>query len=339
MQNINMKQMWDDKRYHSLDYELKKTFGMKLYKLSLNGGMSCPNRDGTIDTTGCIFCSQGGSGDFSTDSNLSVTEQIEDAKKLVANKLKSKEQVKYIAYFQAYTNTHAPVSYLKRIFTEAIVHPDIAILSIATRPDCLGDDILSLLKDLNSKKPVWIELGLQTIHENTALFIRRGYELPIFEKAVIALHNIGIDVIVHTILGLPKESKNDMLKTMRYIGGLSDKGYVQGIKLQLLHILKGTELGRLYEEDKQGHVISGDSLSSLKNKPINIDVLSMEDYIDLVIACLERLPKELVIHRLTGDGPKDILLAPLWSSNKRLVLNTLHHTMKKADSWQGKLYT
>ncbi len=319
------KRFWDGKRYHSLDYELKKTFGRKLYKLSINGGMSCPNRDGTIDTSGCIFCSEGGSGDFSTDSKLSITEQITEAKKLVENKLKSNTDVSYIAYFQAYTNTHAPVSYLKRIFSEAINHPEIAILSIATRPDCLGDDVLSLLESLNNKKPVWIELGLQTIHEETASFIRRGYKLSVFEEAVSRLHDAGITVIVHTILGLPKETKNDMLSTMRYIGFLSDKGFVHGIKLQLLHILEGTDLGCLY--------------LSQHNGDLSIDILSMEDYIDLVIACLEHLPEKLVIHRLTGDGPKSILLAPNWSGNKRLVLNTLHRAMKEVDSWQGKRYS
>ncbi|NLO10709.1 MAG: TIGR01212 family radical SAM protein [Clostridiales bacterium] len=327
------KNFWDGKRYHSLDYELKKTFGKKLYKLSLNGGMSCPNRDGTIDSLGCIFCSQGGSGDFSADSRLSITDQIEEAKNLIKNKIKANKDHKYIAYFQAYTNTHAPVSYLDDIFSEAINHPDIAVLSIATRPDCLEDDVLTLLKNLNSKKPIWIELGLQTIHEDTAKFIRRGYNLSVFEEAVSKLYDIGITVIVHTILGLPKESKNDMLKTMRYIGELSHKGLIHGIKLQLLHVLEGTDLGSLYLKN-----IPKDSLQ--QTDPIDfIDILSMEDYIDLVITCLECLPKELVIHRLTGDGPKSILLAPLWSGNKKLVLNTLHHTMKEVDSWQGKQYT
>lgn len=312
---------WENKRYHSLDYELKKTFGKKLYKLSLNGGMNCPNRDGTLDTRGCIFCSNGGSGDFATPASLSITDQIEEAKNLVARKLPAKSEVQYIAYFQAFTNTYATTDYLEKIFYEAIDNPDIAVLSIATRPDCLDDDILSLLKDLNFIKPVWIELGLQTIHEETAKFIRRGYELSVFEEAVRKLHAIGITVIVHTILGLPNETKNDMLKTMEYIGNLSDRKLISGIKLQLLHILKGTDLGQLYLENKFSFT------------------LSMNDYIDLVITCLEHLPKELIIHRLTGDGPKKLLLAPLWSSNKRLVLNTLHGTMKEIDSWQGKHYT
>lgn len=317
-------QFWEGKRYHSLDYELKSTFGKKLYKLSLNGGMSCPNRDGTIGTGGCIFCSKGGSGDFSAAASMPVAGQIEEAKKLVEKKLPYHHSTQYIAYFQAFTNTHAPVAYLERIFTEAIRHPDIAILSIATRPDCLGEDVLSLLRRLHSIKPVWIELGLQTSHEDTARWIRRGYELAVFEEAVRKLRLAGIPVIVHTILGLPGESKDDILKTMEYIGGLSDLGLIQGIKLQLMHILDGTELGRLYLEDKL---------------PEYRAVLSMEDYISLVISCLEHLPRELVIHRLTGDGPKEILLAPLWSGNKRLVLNTLHRTMKERDSWQGKYYT
>lgn len=320
MPNIKNDPFWGGKRYHSLDYELKTTFGKKLYKLSLNGGMSCPNRDGTIDSRGCIFCSQGGSGDFSSRFDPSITSQIEEAKKLVINKLPSNQQVKYIAYFQAYTNTHAPVSYLEEIFTEAIAHPDIGVLSIATRPDCLGDDVLSLLSKLNKKKPVWIELGLQTIHEDTARWIRRGYELSIFEEAVSKLHLSEINVIVHTILGLPRETKNDILKTMEYIGRLSNQRLVHGIKLQLLHILKGADLASIYLEDTSSYT------------------LSMDEYIDLVISCLEQLPKELAIHRLTGDGPKNILLAPLWSGNKRLVLNSLHRKMKDKDTWQGKYY-
>ncbi|MDI9510336.1 MAG: TIGR01212 family radical SAM protein [Clostridiales bacterium] len=320
LNNLDKQPFWGDKRYHSLDFNLKSSFGKKLYKLSLNGGMTCPNRDGTLDYRGCIFCSQGGSGDFTSPQQLSITKQIEEAKKLVINKLPSNQPIQYIAYFQAYTNTHAPVSYLESIFQEAIKHPDIAILSIATRPDCLDDDILSLLDKLNKKKPVWIELGLQTIHDDTAKWIRRGYDLSIFHKAVERLHLISVKVIVHTILGLPRETKNDMLKTMEYIGHLSNQGLVHGIKLQLLHILKGTDLATIYLEDNSLHT------------------LSMDEYIDLVISCLERLPKDLVIHRLTGDGPKKILLAPLWSSNKRLVLNSLHKKMKEIDTWQGKYY-
>ena len=306
---------WGEKRYHSLDYELKRIYGSKLYKLSLNGGMSCPNRDGTLDTRGCIFCSEGGSGDFAVSPRESITRQLEEAKLYVLKKLPGKTDLKFIAYFQAYTNTYAPVSYLRQLFHEAIKQPEIAILSIATRPDCLGPEVLTLLVELNRIKPVWIELGLQTIHEATAEFIRRGFPLTVFEEAVDKLHELGIATIVHTILGLPKESKHDMLKTMEYIGKLP----IQGVKLQLLHVLRGTDLGMLYEEGSY------------------TDLLSLEEYTDLVISCLELLPKELVIHRITGDGPKKLLLAPLWSADKKKVLNQIQSQLKQRDTWQGKL--
>lgn len=309
--------IWDNKRYHSLDYELKKRFGKKIYKLALNGGMSCPNRDGTLGSRGCIFCSEGGSGDFAAAPLLTITEQIEAAKDLVASKLKDPEHTKYIAYFQAFTNTYAPISYLSRIFSEAIHHPDIVVLSIATRPDCLGEEVLELLHELNQIKPVWIELGLQTMHEHTSDFIRRGYPLPVFEDTVFHLNNLGIDVIVHTILGLPNESKDDMFKTIDYICTLP----IQGIKLQLLHILKGTDLGTMYEEGLLGYD------------------LSLEDYVNLVISCLERIPENMVVHRITGDGPKQLLLAPLWSANKKLVLNSIQSKMKELRTYQGNYKT
>lgn len=307
--------MWDNKRYHSLDYELKRKYGHKVYKLSLKGGMTCPNRDGKLGRRGCIFCSQGGSGDFAADANLSVYEQIEYAKGLIQAKIKDPATAKYIAYFQAYTNTYAPPDYLRKLFMDAITHPDILILSIATRPDCIDDEILNLLAELNSIKPVWIELGLQTIHEASAKFIRRGYPLEVFDKQVYRLRSKGIDVIVHTILGLPNETKNDMLMTMEYLSGMP----IQGIKLQLLHILRDTDLGLMYEKGL-------------------IRTLDLESYIDILVSCLELLPPELVIHRLTGDGPKDKLLAPLWSRNKKLVLNRINSYMKEKDSYQGKLW-
>lgn len=308
--------MWDQKRYHSLDYELKQTYGTKIYKLSLNGGMSCPNRDGSIDTRGCIFCSAGGSGDFAADCRTSITDQIEEAKKQVSSKITDPSATKYIAYFQAYTNTYAPIAYLRSIFMEAVMHPDIVILSIATRPDCLGSEVLNLLAELNRIKPVWIELGLQTIHEQTAVFIRRGYPLSIFEACVHRLNHLAIPVIVHTILGLPRETKHDMLKTMEYVSKLP----IQGIKLQLLHVLRGTDLGVLYEDG------------------LFTDILSLEAYVDIVISCLELLPGEMIVHRITGDGPKKILLAPLWSANKKQVLNQIHKQMKERDTYQGKYY-
>ena len=226
---------WNGKPYHSLDYMLKQTFGEKVYKVTLNGGMSCPNRDGKLGSRGCIFCSAGGSGDFAADAALPITDQIDSQIEM----LRAKRPIhKYIAYFQAYTNTYAPVVYLRKIFTEAILHPSVVALSIGTRPDCIGDEVLALLDELNQIKPVWIELGLQTIHERTAAYIRRGYPLSCFEETVHRLRSHGIQVIVHTILGLSGESDADILETMDYLNGRD----IQGIKLQLLHVLRGTDL-------------------------------------------------------------------------------------------------
>ena len=301
---------WGEKRYHSLDYHLKNRFGQKIYKLSLNGGMTCPNRDGTLGNRGCIFCSRGGSGDFAASCALSIKEQIEAAKTLVAKKTTGSS---YIAYFQAYTNTYAPYEKLKKIFTEAISHPDICILSVATRPDCLNDNVLNLLEKLNGIKPVWVELGLQSIHEHTARFIRRGYELPIFEKAVSALRKRGIEVIVHVITGLPTENENHMLATIHYLNKMD----IQGIKLQLLHILKETDLADYYERHP-------------------FRVLSMDEYIKITGQCIANLRTDIVIHRLTGDGPKSLLLAPAWSADKRRVLNQIQAHLKQNNIWQGK---
>ena len=303
---------WLDKPYYSLHAMLQERFHEKVYKLSLNGGMTCPNRDGTLGTRGCIFCSAGGSGDFAADRLLSVTKQIEQQKALITQK---RPVHKFIAYFQAYTNTYAPVPYLEKLFQEAICHPDIVALSIGTRPDCLGDDVLDLLDRLNRIKPVWVELGLQTIHEDTARYIRRGYALDCFEKAVKDLRARSLEVIVHTILGLPGEDRERTLQTIRYLNGQP----IQGIKLQLLHVLKGTDLALDYERGL-------------------FETLTMESYLTLLIACLERLSPDIVVHRLTGDGPKDLLIAPVWSSAKRTVLNELHRRMKLENTWQGRLY-
>lgn len=225
---------WGEKPYHSLDYMLRERFGEKVYKVTLNGGMSCPNRDGKIGTRGCIFCSAGGSGDFAADAALSITDQIESQIAILSQK---RPIHKYIAYFQAYTNTYAPVEYLEKIFTEAITHPKVVALSIGTRPDCLSPQIVKLLSRLNRQKPVWVELGLQTIHETTTQYIRRGYPLSVFNDAVQRLRKEGIEVIVHTILGLPGESNEDILATMEYLNQMD----IQGIKLQLLHVLRGTD--------------------------------------------------------------------------------------------------
>lgn len=301
---------WNEKPYHSLDYMLRERFGEKVYKVTLNGGMTCPNRDGKIGTKGCIFCSAGGSGDFAAPASLSITEQIDSQIRILSQK---RPIQKYIAYFQAYTNTYAPVEYLKRIFTEAISHPQIAALSIGTRPDCLGEDVVTLLAELNNQKPVWVELGLQTIHPKTAAYIRRGYALNVFEDAVRKLRKEKIEIIVHTILGLPEESREDILSTMKYLNNQD----IQGIKLQLLHVLKGTDLALDFQNNM-------------------FHVYEREEYIDLLIDCLEHLRPDLVIHRITGDGPKDLLLAPLWASRKREVLNLLHHEMRERQSYQGK---
>lgn len=302
---------WGDKRYHSLDYYLKNTFGEKIYRLSLNAGMTCPNRDGKIDTRGCIFCSAGGSGDFASAPSLSITEQIESAKLRLKGKTNCE---KFIAYFQAYTNTYAPVSYLRNIFTEAVSHPDIVALSIATRCDCLSDEILDLLAELNQIKPVWIELGLQTIHQDTLRFIRSGFTLTQFDFAVNALSKRKIAVIVHLILGLPGETKDMMLESLSYVCKLP----ISGIKLQLLHVLRYTDLATIYEETP-------------------FPTFSMEEYCDFIVDCVERIPSNIVIHRLTGDGPRSLLIAPLWSTDKKRILNTIQKRFLERDTWQGKL--
>lgn len=301
---------WGEKPYHSLDYMLRERFGEKVYKVTLNGGMSCPNRDGKLGTRGCIFCSAGGSGDFAADSSLSITEQIDRQISILSAK---RPIHKYIAYFQAFTNTYAPVEYLEKIFTEALAHPGIAALSIGTRPDCLGKDVVALLSRLNRQKPVWVELGLQTIHEKTAAYIRRGYPLSCFEDAVRRLRSEDIEVIVHTILGLPGESTQDILNTMKYLNHQD----IQGIKLQLLHVLQGTDLASDYEKGL-------------------FRTYERDEYISLVISCLEHLRPDMVIHRITGDGPKDLLIAPLWASRKREVLNLLHHQMKENHNYQSR---
>ena len=271
-----------------------RAFGEKVYKLSLDGGMTCPNRDGTLGHRGCIFCSAGGSGEFAASRTLSVAEQITQAKGRIAAKTDCK---KFIAYFQPFTNTYAPVSVLRRLFEEAIAPDDMVALSVATRPDCLPDDVTDLLCELNRRKPVWVELGLQTIHPDTAAYIRRGYDLPVYDDAVRRLHAVGVQVITHIILGLPFETKTDMLQSVRYAGERSD-----GVKLQLLHVLKGTE------------------------------------YAELLCDCIEVLPPHVVVHRLTGDGDKKLLAAPLWSADKKRVLNTINRIMRERDVIQGSRY-
>ncbi|MBE5959991.1 MAG: TIGR01212 family radical SAM protein [Lachnospiraceae bacterium] len=303
---------WNDKRYHSLDYDLKERFGQKVYKVSLDAGFTCPNRDGTIGRGGCIFCSEGGSGDFASSHMKSITGQIEEGKERVRKKTKEDA---FIAYFQAFTNTYGPVSYLREIFMEAIHHPDIVALSIATRPDCLPDDVITLLDELNQIKPVFIELGFQTSNEKTAAFIRRGYDNAVLEEAVAKLDAISIPVILHIILGLPYETKEDIRATIEYVCSLK----ISGLKLQLMHILKNTELADLYEIH-----------------PEIFHMMDFEAYLDMLIECISIIPEHIVLHRITGDGPKNLLIAPLWSGDKKRVFNTIQMELARRDIWQGK---
>jgi radical SAM protein (TIGR01212 family) len=294
---------------------LKTAYGQKIYKLSLSAGCTCPNRDGKISTGGCTFCSEGGSGDFAAPcENLNVREnvesQIEFARKLVDNKIPARirpEDRKYIAYFQSYTNTYGNVDRLRELYTMTIERHEIVILSLGTRPDCLEDDKIRMLKDLNRIKPVWVELGLQTSKEETARRIRRGYELPVFTDAFQRLKEAGLTVIVHVIFGLPGESREDMLNTIRFLSRTLEPG--DGIKIQLLHVLKNT---RLYEE--------------YQKKPFHI--LTLDEYCDLVHDAISLLPEDIIIHRLTGDGPKSLLVEPKWSGNKKMVLNTMRSRLK-----------
>ncbi len=294
-------------RYISANEYMKKVFGRKIYKISINGGFTCPNRDGTIGTRGCIFCSGYGSGDFSEDAAFTVKEQIERAEKRV----ESKGPQAYIAYFQAFTNTYAPVEKLRKLFKEALDHPDIVGISIATRPDCLPVDVVDLLEEMNRVKPVWVELGLQTIHKKSSDYIRRGYELSVYKDGVERLRGKVSHIITHVILGLPGETEADMLETVRYVAGLREEDdspeaqFRYGIKLQLLHVIRGTDLEKEYEA---GH----------------FRCMSMDDYIAVVDKCIDLIPKDMVIHRLTGDGAKKTLVAPLWSGDKKKVLNAMN---------------
>ena len=301
-------------RQFSLNQYCKDLFGEKVYRLSLNGGMTCPNRDGSLGIGGCTFCSEGGSGDFAANYNVSISAQIADAKERIRAKTDCK---KFIAYFQAYTNTYAPVEHLRRIFTEAISEPDVVALSIGTRCDCLPDEVLDLLEELHRIKPVWVELGLQTIHNSTHARLNTHTTAEQFDTAVKWLSSRGIDVIAHVILGLPGENKEMMMDTVRHIANLSPS--VKGIKLQLLHILKGTALAFQYERE-------------------SFPLFELEEYCDFIVDCLEILPPEMVIHRLTGDGPRKLLIAPLWSTDKKRVLNTIQKRLRDRDTYQGRFY-
>lgn len=288
-------------RQRTLNEYVTERYGKKLYKLAINAGFTCPNRDGTRGEDGCIFCL--GSGEFAEDPVISVTGQIELAKRRVAAKVPQKG-CGYIAYFQAFTNTYAPVDKLRRIYMEAADHPDIDVISIATRCDCLPEDVLDLISQVNEIKPVWVELGLQTIHDKSAEYIRRGFSLSEYDDAVKKLRKRQIETIVHVILGLPGETTDDMTETVRYVG----ESGVQGIKLQLLHVLRGTDLEKDYLDGR-------------------FSCLTLKEYTDILKRCLDVLPEDIVIHRLTGDGDKRLLIAPKWSGDKKKVLNYLRSNL------------
>ncbi|CAM2856234.1 TIGR01212 family radical SAM protein [Hathewaya histolytica] len=307
-----MQKFWDSKRYHSLNYFLREKFGEKVFKISLDAGFTCPNRDGKISSGGCIFCSSRGSGDFAGDRQFSIDKQFEDIKCMMNKKWKSE---KYIAYFQAYTNTYAPIEVLDEKYKEAIEKEGVVGLAIATRPDCLEEDVLDLLSSYNKELYTWVELGLQTSKESTAKLINRGYELEIFEKAVKDLRARNIDVVVHTIFGLPGESKYDMLDTIRYLANMD----IQGIKIHLLHLMEGTSLVKLYNNGE-------------------LELMTMDDYLEVICEAITLLPPSVVIHRLTGDAPRNLLIGPMWSLRKWEVLNAIDKKLEDEDIFQGKKY-
>ena len=292
--------------WNSLNDRLREQYGTKVYKLALSSGCSCPNRDGTLGTRGCIFCD--GAGAFAAAGDIET--QLTEAKARVA--AKAGTEAKYIAYFQSFTNTYGPVERLRELYLAAMEPEDVVALSIATRPDCLGPEVLELLEELNRKKPVWVELGLQTIHPESAAYIRRGYDLPLFEEAVSNLKQLGITVIAHQILGLPGETADIMTETAQYIG----QSGADGVKFHLLHVLRGTDLAADWEA---GH----------------FETMSLEAYIDVLEECIRRIPREMVIHRLTGDGAKQDLLSPLWSGDKKRVLNAIRHAFLRDNVEQG----
>ena len=302
--------MWNDKRYHTLDFELKKIFGEKAIKLSIDGNFTCPNRDGTISNKGCIFCSERGSGDFTSDRNKPISTQISEQKEFMSKKWISNT---YIAYFQNYTNTYDTVENLRIKFYESLSCENIKALAIATRPDCINEEVVELLSELNSKTFLWIELGLQTINERTAELLRRGYKLSEFDRAIKLLKEKNIKVVVHLIVGLPNETKEQVLDSVKYISKLN----IWGIKLHMLHVLRNTDLEKYYEETC-------------------FKILSQVEYVNIVCDALEVLNPDTVIHRITGDGKKSDLIEPLWSLNKLKVLSDIDKELKNRQSLQGK---
>ncbi len=308
-----MDKSWGDKRYKSLNYFLREKFGEKVFKISLDAGFSCPNRDGTISHGGCIFCSERGSGDFAGERCFSITKQFHDIKDMMNKKWK---QGKYIAYFQAYTNTYAPIEVLRKKYNEAIEQEGVVAIAIATRPDCLGDEVLDLLEEINNKVYLWVELGLQTYKDSTAKLINRGYNLEVFEKTIEKLHKRNIAVVVHTIFGLPEESEEDMINTVKYISKLP----IQGVKFHLLHLMEDTPMVNLYKKGR-------------------LKFMTREQYINLICKTITLLPQNMVIHRLTGDAPRDILIGPMWSLNKWEILNAIDNCLKDNHWYQGLYFS
>ena len=303
---------WNGKRYHSLNYFLRNKFNEKVFKISLDGGFSCPNRDGTISKGGCLFCSESGSGDYAGNRVLSIGKQFCDIKEMMNKKWK---EGKYIAYFQAFTNTYASVDELREKYKEAIKQEGVVALAIATRPDCLGEDVLDLLEEINKDVYVWVELGLQTVSDETARKINRGYKLDIYEDAIYRLKKRNIDFVTHCIFGLPGETKDDMLNTVKYISKTGSKG----IKFHLLHLMKNTPMVKLYERGE-------------------LEFLSQDDYIDLICKGISMIPEEMVVHRLTGDAPRDLLIGPMWSLKKWEVLNAIDKALVDNEIYQGKYF-
>ncbi len=307
-----MNKQWGDKPYNNLNYFLREKFGGKVFKVSLDAGFSCPNRDGNISRVGCTFCSPRGSGDFAGNRDFSITRQFNDIKEMMNNKWKSD---KYIAYFQAYTNTYGDIEELREKYDEAVKQPGVVAMAIATRPDCLDDEIIALIESYKDKVYTWIELGLQTVSDKTAMLINRGYELKVFEHALDKLRYRDIDVVVHAIFGLPHENREDMLKTVDYLAHKD----IQGIKLHLLHLMKGTPMVKQYEQGV-------------------LKFMDMEEYIEIIGEAIGRLREDIVIHRITGDAPRELLIGPMWSLKKWEVLNAIHRNLGENDIYQGKFY-
>lgn len=306
-----MSKYWGDKPYNSINLYLREKFGEKVFKISLDGGFTCPNRDGTAGFGGCIFCSERGSGDF-TGKNENLVEQFYEVKGMMNEKWKNG---KYIAYFQAYTSTYGPIKELRRKYYSVLELEDVVGIAIATRPDCLGEEVLELLDEINRKTFLWVELGLQTIKDETGVLINRGYDFGTYIKAINALKKINVEVVTHVILGLPGESKEDMLNTVELIANTG----TMGIKLHLLHLMKNTRMVKLYEEGK-------------------LSFLSQEEYVNLIVDAIEKLPENMVIHRLTGDSPRKTLIEPMWSLKKWEVLNAIDNCFRNRDTWQGKYF-